>query len=350
MPQAGGVSPRPYRGRRQRRGRGYSVWARRRSLRRGPPPPPGRPSSRSPVGQRPDHPQVVADEQVGEAGASPAGRAAGPRSGPARTCRAPRWARPARRLGLQHHGARDGDALALAAREFVRVAVHGGGIEARPRRGRRRPLSRSSRGSRSWTPAPRAMISRHGQARGQRAVGVLEDDLHVAAQRPQRAAAQRFDVAAQEDDRPLQAISRSMARPSVVLPEPDSPTTPRVSPSRTASRRRPPPSHGRRCAAGRAGSGTRPRGRRPRAASGASAETGSGRPSARRRAACACRRAAGWRRPRARALLDDLARLHHATRSAMRRTMPRSWVMNSIAMPAPRLQVAQQRRGSAPAR
>ena len=33
---------------------------------------------------------------------------------------------------------------------------------------------------------------------------------------------------------PSDEISRSMARPSVVLPEPDSPTTPTVSPSRTA--------------------------------------------------------------------------------------------------------------------
>src|SRR6516162_10215858 len=33
---------------------------------------------------------------------------------------------------------------------------------------------------------------------------------------------------------PLEEISRSSARPSVVLPEPDSPTTPNVSPLRTA--------------------------------------------------------------------------------------------------------------------
>src|SRR5258707_3988084 len=33
---------------------------------------------------------------------------------------------------------------------------------------------------------------------------------------------------------PLEEISRNRARPSVVLPEPDSPTTPSVSPLRTA--------------------------------------------------------------------------------------------------------------------
>ena len=33
---------------------------------------------------------------------------------------------------------------------------------------------------------------------------------------------------------PCERMSRSMARPSVVLPEPDSPTTPSVCPSRTS--------------------------------------------------------------------------------------------------------------------
>ena len=40
---------------------------------------------------------------------------------------------------------------------------------------------------------------------------------------------------AEEDDRPSDEISRISASPSVVLPEPDSPTTPSVCPSRTAT-------------------------------------------------------------------------------------------------------------------
>ena len=59
------------------------------------------------------------------------------------------------------------------------------------------------------------------------------------------------------------------------------------------------------------------------------------RPSARRRAAPRVGMLRARRRSAVgRARLDDPAALHDATSSAMRRTMPRSWVMNSIAMPS----------------
>ena len=71
-------------------------------------------------------------------------------------------------------------------------------------------------------------------ARVQARVGVLEDHLHLAAKRPQRAGAQLADRAAVEDHVPSVGSSRrTMQRPRVDLPQPDSPTRPRVSPSAT---------------------------------------------------------------------------------------------------------------------
>ncbi len=76
----------------------------------------------------------------------------------------------------------------------------------------------------------------HRQPRRQRTVGVLEDDLHVAPERPHLARRQPAQAPAAIGDRPLRADQPRIARPSVVLPEPDSPTTPTVWPSRTVER------------------------------------------------------------------------------------------------------------------
>ena len=70
---------------------------------------------------------------------------------------------------------------------------------------------------------------------GERAVGILEHDLHVVAERPHLLEVQALDRRLPRNTiGPSDEISRRMASPSVVLPEPDSPTTPSVSPLRTA--------------------------------------------------------------------------------------------------------------------
>ena len=89
---------------------------------------------------------------------------------------------------LQHHGAGNRDALALAAGEFVRIAEARLGIEpdlvqhldhpARPA-----PAADSDG---SWIFSPSSMISRHRHARAERAERILEDDLQFAPQRPHR--------------------------------------------------------------------------------------------------------------------------------------------------------------------
>ena len=64
------------------------------------------------------------------------------------------------------------------------------------------------------------------------AYGILEDHLHVAALRAAaRAATARRGRAAKTTRPPVGSTSRSIARPSVVLPQPDSPTSPSVSPA-----------------------------------------------------------------------------------------------------------------------
>ncbi len=73
-------------------------------------------------------------------------------------------------------------------------------------------------------------------ARAERAVGILEHDLHLAPQRPHGAELEALQRLADEHDRAFAEIRRNSARPSVVLPDPDSPTTPSVSPRRMASR------------------------------------------------------------------------------------------------------------------
>jgi hypothetical protein len=70
-------------------------------------------------------------------------------------------------------------------------------------------------------------------ARVQRGERVLEDHLHVAAQRPHLAAPGPRDVAPAEGDAPsVGSSSRMIVRDSVVFPQPDSPTRPSVSPER----------------------------------------------------------------------------------------------------------------------
>ena len=83
---------------------------------------------------------------------------------------------------------------------------------------------------------------------------------------------------------------------------------------------------------------------------GALSGTGDGlRPSARHPEACACSRPAGASKISAAwPLSRRLARRITATRSAKCLTMPRSWVISTIAMPKRFCRSSEQRRGSAP--
>ena len=105
-------------------------------------------------------------------------------------------------LGLDGERAGDADALALAAREFVREAVHVVGLQAdRLEQLRRRGLPSPSASVASlWMVSASPMIAPTFMPRVQRGVGVLEDDLHVAAQRTQVVAVHAPDVGALEPD------------------------------------------------------------------------------------------------------------------------------------------------------
>ena len=87
-----------------------------------------------------------------------------------------------------------------------------------------------------WMRSGSAMIDADAHARVQRGVRVLEDHLHLAPQRPQLAPRQRGDVRALElaSARRWARCRRSRRGPSVDLPQPDSPTSPSVSPARTS--------------------------------------------------------------------------------------------------------------------
>ena len=90
-------------------------------------------------------------------------------------------------FGLQRERAGDADALALAAGELVRVAVVVLGVEAdQLQQLLHRPLD-AVLGLDALDPERRADDRADGVPRVQRRVRVLEDHLHVAAQRPQLA-------------------------------------------------------------------------------------------------------------------------------------------------------------------
>ena len=99
------------------------------------------------VAQRPHHPEVVGDEQVGVCRAALAGRAAVPRSAPAPSCRG------AFRL-IQHHRVRAQDhrGCAMAMRAAARPRIRGGSgpsslVPARPRPGSGHPVRPSAVGT-----------------------------------------------------------------------------------------------------------------------------------------------------------------------------------------------------------
>src|SRR5262249_27095048 len=97
--------------------------------------------------------------------------------------------------------ASDADALALAARELVRIASHVIGIEAHRLEEPRHAIAELRRRLRELVHDERLADDRaHGHSRVQRCERVLEDDLHVAAQALKLAAIERGDVLALEPD------------------------------------------------------------------------------------------------------------------------------------------------------
>ena len=102
-------------------------------------------------------------------------------------------------LGVHHQRAGDAQPLALAAAELVRVTFHRTGVHAHQ--------LQQAAGLVQRLVAPHAVVARafdhglgHGAPRVERAVRVLEDDLHAAAQRAQRAGGQPGDVVTAELD------------------------------------------------------------------------------------------------------------------------------------------------------
>ena len=164
---------------------------------------------------------------------------------------------------------------------------------------------------------------------------------------------QALQFVAQEHDRPSEEISRRIASPSVVLPEPDSPTMPRVSPAphldRDAVHRLDVADHlAQHAALDRepdleivgADHHRRRRIERRRIALGLGGEQ-------RARVGMLRRREHLLRRGPCSTILPCFIT---QTRSAILRTMPRSWVMNRIAMPRRVCRSFEQLAGSAPAR
>ena len=79
-------------------------------------------------------------------------------------------------------------------------------------------------------------MSRRPHPRVQRRVRILKHDLHVAPRFAHAAACEKRSTSSplKRTDPEVGSISRSRQRPVVVLPLPDSPTRPNVSPASTA--------------------------------------------------------------------------------------------------------------------
>src|SRR5262249_1718588 len=101
----------------------------------------------------------------------------------------------------ERDGPRDRDALALAARELVRIAIARERVEADLLQ--RRVDDRAALAGRGADPVraePLLDDLRDREARRERAVRILEDDLHLSPERPERARPERMGRAAEELD------------------------------------------------------------------------------------------------------------------------------------------------------
>jgi hypothetical protein len=127
----------------------------------------------------------------------------------------------------------DADALPLPARELVRIAAHVVGREADRLEQLDDPRLELGPALRQLVDDQRLADDRADRhARIERGVRVLEDDLHVARQRAQLVLAGPGDVLALEPDLARGRLDQAQdAAAGVLLPQPDSPTTPSVSPA-----------------------------------------------------------------------------------------------------------------------
>ena len=140
-------------------------------------------------------------------------------------------------LGAEHHGARDADALALAAAELVRVARARRRREADPLQHSRDPrsaLARRERGLEDLAAArpasrPRSCADSSSRADPERRFAGRGDAGAWRGRRSVRRSSPLQMTAPREA-----GIRRRMARARVDLPEPDSPTRPTVSPRATS--------------------------------------------------------------------------------------------------------------------
>ena len=146
--------------------------------------------------------------------------------------------------GSQRERARDADALALAAGELVRIAVAARRVEAAPARiSSRARVARASRVGAEVRSGPSMIDCADRPARIERAIRVLEHDLHARARTgaARRRASLATSVPATQDRRPPSA--RSAARCSAPPSTCPSPIRRRCRASRRAappaSRRRP---------------------------------------------------------------------------------------------------------------
>jgi len=153
------------------------------------------------IGQRADHAQIMADEDIGEAvtllQVAQQIDDLGLHRHVERRGRLVQDDEP----GLQDQGAGDGDPLALAAGEFMGIAEAAGGIEADL--GQRLAHQLGALGGIAAQPMHLEpfgddVLHRHAGAEG--AEGILEDDLHLAPQRAQGRAAEAVDGLAGEAD------------------------------------------------------------------------------------------------------------------------------------------------------
>ncbi|CUJ66849.1 Uncharacterised protein [Achromobacter ruhlandii] len=115
-------------------------------------------------------------------------------------------------LGVQRQGARDADALALAAREFMRIAVDHLWREAALVHQPAHPLLRRRAAGHAVDQQRFHDGIAHRHARVERGERILEDELDVAPQRLHGAAAQRADVLAVELDRAALALDQLQQR------------------------------------------------------------------------------------------------------------------------------------------
>ena len=241
-------------------------------------------------------------------------------------------------FGIERQSAGDGDALALAAGKFVRIAVHGRRIEAGVGQSAARRLFTPRRRRQALVLDQQALLDdfRHRHARRQRAIGVLENDLQFLAQRPHLARGKAVDVLAEIEDRPFGADQAQQRQPERGL----------AGAGFADKRQRLALAQGERHAVHRfdIGRGAAKKAlldRKPDpqvlaspALRGRPDRRAARRPWVRPRAAFSCIRAGARRKSAAVAPVSTMRPCFiTATSSAMRRTMPRSWVMNRIAMP-----------------